>query len=160
MANPDTTPVRRFSGGKRQKKLTSARARELLQVLAESANVSHAAMTVGVGRRTVYDRIASDPEFAKGFEEAIEKSTDALVAEARRRALEGYEKPVFYKGAECGQIREFSDTLLIFRLKALAPNKYRDNIAVEANLNVNWQFTIGTGYQEDKIVEGASEVVE
>ena len=53
-----------------------------------------------------------------------------MEAEARRRGVEGTLKPVFYKGEECGQVREYSDTLLIFLLKAHDP-KYRDRQQVE-----------------------------
>ena len=42
---------------------------------------------------------------------------DALEAEARRRAVEGVRKPVFYQGVICGWVGEYSDTLLIFLLK-------------------------------------------
>jgi hypothetical protein len=31
-----------------------------------------------------------------------------------------------FKGAECGRVREYSDTLLIFLLKATKPEKYRE----------------------------------
>ena len=36
-------------------------------------------------------------------------------------------KPVFHKGEQCGVVREYSDTLMIFLLKARDPAKYREN---------------------------------
>lgn len=62
-----------------------------------------------------------------------------LEDEAHRRAFEGVDKPVFYQGDECGTIREYSDTLAIFLLKAHNPEKYRENskVELEANIRVN-----------------------
>jgi hypothetical protein len=68
---------------------------------------------------------------------------DTLEAEADRRAAEGTLRPVFYKGEQCGEIREYSDTLLIFRLKALRPEKYRErsNVAVSGGVTIQ-RYTI------------------
>ena len=50
---------------------------------------------------------------------------------ARRRAAEGTLKPVYQGGKLVGEIREFSDTLLIFLLKGKRPEVYRENVKVE-----------------------------
>src|SRR5262249_4954507 len=50
----------------------------------------------------------------------------AVVAEMRRRALVGWDEPVYQGGKLVGHIRKFSDTLLIFALKAERPEKYRE----------------------------------
>lgn len=97
-----------------------------LAALAATGHVNHSAEAAGVARRTLYDWRAADEEFARRWEEAVVQSVERLEREADRRAAEGTLKPVFHQGVECGQIREYSDTLLIFRLKALAPDKYRE----------------------------------
>jgi len=56
---------------------------------------------------------------------------ERIEEEADRRAVEGTLEPVFYQGFECGQVRRYSDTLLIFRLKALNPQKYRERASIE-----------------------------
>ncbi len=48
----------------------------------------------------------------------------ALETEAVRRALEGVEIPVFHQGRECGNTVKHSDTLLMFLLKTLRPDRY------------------------------------
>ena len=45
--------------------------------------------------------------------------------EADRRSIRGTLEPVFWKGAICGKIRTFSDSLLMFWLKSIFPEKYR-----------------------------------
>jgi hypothetical protein len=81
--------------------------------------------------RAQYYMWMQDPEFAAKFREAGEQATEALEQEARRRAAEGTQKPVFYKGKVCGTVREYSDVLLIFLLKSLRPEVYRENIRQE-----------------------------
>jgi len=102
-----------------------------LRVLAETANVSRASRAVDICRQSLYQWREQDAEFRKEWDEAAERGTDALEDEAMRRAMKGTRKPVFYKGSQCGYIREYSDTLTIFLLKARRPGKYKDRSAVE-----------------------------
>src|SRR4051794_11696208 len=94
-----------------------------LESLARTGNVSASADAASVHRSTVYEHAERHPDFAEEWETAVEIAVDALELEARRRAFEGTEEPVFYKGQQCGKIRKYSDTLLIFLLKAHRPQK-------------------------------------
>ena len=51
--------------------------------------------------------------------------------EAYRRAVKGVEKPVYRGGQLVGTIREYSDSLLMFLLRARRPELYRDHSRVE-----------------------------
>ena len=97
-----------------------------IEVLAATGNVSEAARAAGVGRRRPYKWKEADPGFADRWADAREEAADALEGEARRRAADGVEEPVFYRGEVCGTVRRYSDTLLIFLLKGLRPDKYRE----------------------------------
>lgn len=97
-----------------------------LKCLAEGYSVSKAAAAAGVTRRTVYNWREADEDFARDWDAAIEAGTDLLEDEAKRRAYEGTEKPVFYQGVQCGEVQEYSDTLMIVLLKARRPDKYRE----------------------------------
>jgi hypothetical protein len=46
--------------------------------------------------------------------------------EAVRRAVEGVDRPIYYRGAVCGYVTEYSDDLLIRMLKARRKDKYSD----------------------------------
>ncbi len=70
-------------------------------------------------------------DFAAQWREALEEGTDLLDAEARRRAVTGVDKPVYYKGKVVGSITKYSDRLLMFLLKAHRPQKFRDGVKVE-----------------------------
>jgi hypothetical protein len=107
---------------------TPKRDERFLRALTEGQTVSVAAKLAGYVRRTVYDWKRDDPEFTSRWQDAVDEAVDRLEAEADRRGVEGTLRPVFWKGVEVGHVREFSDTLLIFRLKALRPDKYRERV--------------------------------
>jgi hypothetical protein len=54
-----------------------------------------------------------------------EEAIGGLEDEAVRRAYEGWLKPVFYQGRQCGAVRRYSDKLLMFLLKGWRPERYR-----------------------------------
>ncbi len=102
-----------------------------LTVLAASCNVTKAAKAIGVSRELLYDWRDKDPEFAAAWERAVTLGVEALEDIAHVRAFDGLDKPVYQSGVEVGKIREYSDTMAIFLLKAHKPKKYRENQRIE-----------------------------
>lgn len=84
-----------------------------LEQLRLTCNVSHAARSAGIGRRTAYDWRDADPEFAAAWDEAEEEAIDALELAARERAIDG------------------SDRMMEILLKAHRPEKYVDKLKTE-----------------------------
>lgn len=97
-----------------------------LAKLRDCGNVRLAAEATKIGRQWVYKQRGEDQEFAAAWDEALDEACDLLEAEARRRGLDGTDKPVFHAGEVCGHIREYSDTLLIFLLKGYRPARFRE----------------------------------
>jgi len=114
----------------------SPKQRVFLDIFAQAGSVSLAAKKAEIGRRTHYDWL-EQPAYKAAFEDATEDAAEALEREARRRAMLGTVRPVYYKGKPCGELREYSDVLLIFLLKGLKPEKYRENVNVNGSLDVN-----------------------
>lgn len=102
-----------------------------LPYLAEYASVTRACKKVKVPRQNIYDWLKADPAFKVKFDEACEIATAALEDEATRRAHEGTVKPVFQGGKKVGEIREYSDILIMFLLKGRAPHKYKERFSGE-----------------------------
>ncbi len=102
-----------------------------LEAYAEIGTITHAAMRAQVDRTTIYRWRDSDPVFAAALDEADLMAAERLEQEARRRAVDGVEKPVWHKGQMVGSVREYSDTLLIFLLKGALPDKYRERVSSE-----------------------------
>ncbi len=115
--------------------------RAFLAAFRNTGNVRLACEAANVGRSSHYRWLNRDPAYREAFAVAKEEVADLLEAEAYRRAVEGVEKPVgWYKGKPGGYVREYSDTLLIFLLKGLRPEKYGDRVEVRgalANLDLN-----------------------
>jgi hypothetical protein len=101
-----------------------------LAAYARTGNIAAAARAAKCHRSQHYEWL-HDPAYAEAFLAAQEEAVEALELEARRRAEKGVVKPVYYQGEVCGTVREYSDTLLIFLLKAARPERYRDNARIE-----------------------------
>ena len=97
-----------------------------IEALRATGNVTRAAQYAGRSRNQAYHVRRHSEHFAAQWDEALEEGTDLLDAEARRRAVTGIDKPVFYKGEVVGSITKYSDSLLMFLLKAHRPQKFCD----------------------------------
>ena len=87
--------------------------------LEKTGVVAWAAKAAGVGRRTVYDHLQADPEFGERWQNALDTAADTLEGELIRRAVEGEQVPVYYKGKVVGHTTRKSDALLVFAIKNL-----------------------------------------
>lgn len=132
--------------GKARTDRTLLRAREVFVTsLAGGASITRSCEAAGVARSTAYEWRAADEAFAALWDEALDAGNDLLEDEARRRAVQGVEKPVVAMGKVARNddgsvlmIREYSDTLLALMLKAKKPKEYRERIDVNANANVSF----------------------
>jgi hypothetical protein len=82
-----------------------------LAALENTGSVTTAAEAAGIKRWNAYDAKRGDQEFAAAWEQALDVSADTLEDEARKRAFDG------------------SDVLLMFLLKGLRPQKWRESRA-------------------------------
>lgn len=87
-----------------------------LEAFRQTGNVRLSAQGAGVDRTTVYRAAKADAEFAAAWREAEQDAIDTLEAVARQRAL------------------QTSDTLLIFLLKSLRPDRYRERIEMRVDM--------------------------
>lgn len=95
-----------------------------LGFLADGDGSTLAAQKAGKPFQTFYDWKRDDADFSAKWEHAYSLGTDRMEQEARRRAVEGVDTPVFYKGDLCGVKREYSDNLLTFVMAARDPQRY------------------------------------
>jgi hypothetical protein len=110
--------------------------RAYLLTLSWCGNVTLAAKAAGVDRSMIYkwrNGVAGRPNdhgdeaFRAAEKIAKEMAADRLEEEAWRRAVDGVDEPVgFYRGEPGAWVKRYSDTLLIFLLKGLRPEKYRE----------------------------------
>lgn len=117
---------------KRKNTKTPARTAVFLDALAGGLSVSSAAKAAGVPLRTMYGWREGDPAFAAEWAAAYTIGADNLEAEAQRRAVKGVEEPVFHSGKVVGSVMRYSDTLLIFMMKARDPERFCDRARTAA----------------------------
>lgn len=141
-----------------QDKIVRNRKRNFLKALKLSGNVTIACKIAGWTPPAAKHHFDKDPIFRQEWEEAIEEATDLLEKEARRRAVDGFEKLTVYQGkvvyhrypedwpdeSKAGQymtdpltgdpipvvMREYSDRMLELLLKGNRPDKFRENVEV------------------------------
>jgi hypothetical protein len=125
-----TKPAKAASG----RKLPSAAVRRacFLEVLRRTANVSRAAREAGLATSTLYAQRARSATFAADWDAAVAEALDALEEELVHRVRHGVEKPVFYAGQQVGSMRQYSDALAMFILKARRPEVYGRVVAERA----------------------------
>ena len=124
---PGTRPV----AERTRKKKQSA----FLEAFRETGTLGGAAEKTHVGRGSHYRWLQQDPEYAAEFKDANEESADELEQEARRRALDGVDEPVFYRGERVGSIRRYSDQMLMLLLMAKRPEQFRERVDVTSKVD-------------------------
>lgn len=72
-----------------------------------------------------------DPNYRQSMAQAEEDSIEVAEMELRRRALTGWNEPVYYKGKLVGEKRVYSDYCLGMLLRGAKPRKYRERASVE-----------------------------
>lgn len=128
-----------------------------LDAFEKCGNLTAAAKISNVHRSNHFRWVESDPEYKTAFETAKEVAIERLEHELRIRATKGVPEPVIYQGRVSFEpvldpdgrpivdvvgdetvprmkplvIHRKSDVLLMFMLKSLCPEKYRDNAKVE-----------------------------
>ena len=103
-------------------RLTAGRRRTFLDTLAAGLTVTQAADAAGVHRATPYRWREEDRTFAADWTQAERAGTDTLIGEARRRAVDGVDKGIYYSGKRVDSTRAYSDTLLMFLLRQRDPS--------------------------------------
>jgi hypothetical protein len=96
----------------------------LITLAVQGGNASKAAEVIGIDRSSVWIWKTRDPQFAEAYEQAKLLANDVIEDEILRRGFEGIERPVFWQGQKVDTVKEYSDTLLIFKAKGEMPQKY------------------------------------
>jgi hypothetical protein len=150
------TPAKKAAG---KRALPNAKQAAFLRAYSRSGNITIAAQAAKIDRSQHYTWMQHDAGYPAKFEAAQTEAVELLEYEARYRAEHGVEEPIVYQGKftflpkfdkttgeilrnEKGNpiyeerplcIRKKSDVLLMFTLKALKPDVYRENTKLEVS---------------------------
>ncbi len=118
-----------------QRKIANKRKKIFLKTLAKTGMVTPSAKAAGYADSQMVNRYRrEDPEFAAAWEEAEAAGIDRWEEEATRRAFEGVEKGVYFRGERVDTEKQYSDGLAQFMLKAKRPEIYGERKQVDVNV--------------------------
>ncbi len=118
----------------RATKFTDAVKNRFLELVAEHGPcIAKHARAVDVSPETVRVHRRDDSDFAEAFEVATGVYRGRLEEEILRRGVDGWDEPIFYKGAQVGVIRRFDSGLLLAHARRHIP-EYRDKLDVNAHV--------------------------
>lgn len=126
-----------------------------LAAYSECGTTKRAAEITGLQRWAHYQWLKTDPEYKKAFAEAKRMACQSLEAEAIRRAVDGWDEPVFYEGVQTAVKRKYSDTLLIFMLKGANPKKYAEFTTHSGNIGLEHSGKIVASHGLESLLENA-----
>ena len=95
--------------------------------------ITSAAAAVGIPQRLVKQWRRDDSAFATALEDADEVYHDVVRREVRRRAIDGWDEPVYQRGVEVGTVRRYSDGLLVKLAQSLLPEFKEQDASVTVN---------------------------
>jgi hypothetical protein len=159
-----TPPAQSRSTLRRKRKFSQALFDRVCSNILDGSNTHPAIEKEGISKRQFYRHVSHDPILAEKFKVAQNqrdkvrnaKRIEEAEKELHRRAVEGWEEPVFdIKGNHCGNKRKYSDACLIFMLKSLKPEVFADkphtlvqnNLAIatksESEILASWRERLG-----------------
>lgn len=104
---PPEKPLRVRSDG-----WTVARQAAFCEALAKSGSVTDACAVTGMSTTSAYKARERVPGFRNRWDDAVAASRPSIESEVRRRAVEGWDEPIFQGGKQVGVKRRYSDNLL------------------------------------------------
>lgn len=107
------------------------RHKAFLAAFIKSGSITKAAKDTGVDRCVHYAWLEEVKGYREAFEAAKDQAAQTLEDEATRRAVEGVTQVEYYQGKPVGAKRVYSDALMMFLLRGLRPEKYRERGSVE-----------------------------
>lgn len=135
---------------------------EFFAAYMEDQSIERAAKKANIGVSLINRWRAFDEAFAESFKEIIAQMILAAEEELFRRAVKGVDRPVFQGGVQVGTVKDYSDQLLMFFLKANRPKKYREKLHVQGkatNTNNNVLILPSNGRElENEVTQDAETV--
>jgi hypothetical protein len=104
--------------------LANYKQRAFLMAYVRTIGIRSAMRLSGVARHDHYFWLKTDARYRATFEEAQRMIADLIEDEVLRRAAQGHDTPVVYRGDITGWYKSYSDRLALSVLKALKPKRY------------------------------------
>lgn len=86
-----------------------------------TGQLQRSAQEAGISPRTVRQHLKDDPDFKDAYDEAYEDFKEGIETEILRRAIMGWEEPVYQQGILAGMVRKYDSRLLELLAKRHIP---------------------------------------
>lgn len=126
---------------------TPARDAKFFASLQSGAPITVACREAGYQRSATYRWRKDDTDFVTRWNEAQDIAADLLEEEADRRARDGYDEVTTRDGVETIRNKR-SDMLLLARLKAMRPERYREGGAAQGSKTVTIEIVVRNHLKE------------
>ncbi|MBF0419625.1 MAG: terminase [Magnetococcales bacterium] len=135
----------------KRKPTTNCIKRKFIEFVSQGWTIDKASKLLKTSRQNFYRWAEGDPAFAAAWAEAKEQGIAVLEDEVHRRAVEGVKEAVFHNGTVVGEKVCYSDTLLMFALKAARPEVYgHSKVEVQHSGSVDFTAMLKSAYQAAK----------
>lgn len=130
--------TKKYITKRRYKPLTPQLKNRIIKAVEETGDWKAAISRFNVTKTAFHAALKRDLRLAERIEIAENLYLDSLETEARRRAVNGVEKGVYFQGERVGTEKEYSDRLLDKLLTAADKEKYSQqrNVKQETTVNV------------------------
>jgi hypothetical protein len=115
---------------------SNTKKRAFLAAFATAGGIRRASKLSKVDWRSHYHWLEADEDYKAAFEKARQLAGDFAEEEVYRRAFLGFDHPVTHQGEITTTYKDYSDTLAIFFLKGLKPERYRDNLNLSGSVGL------------------------
>lgn len=92
-----------------------------LSILRLCGQLQRSAQEAGIAPVTVRTHMKDDPDFKDAYDEAYNDFKEAIESEIMRRAIMGWEEPVYQQGVLAGTVRKYDSRLLELLAKRHIP---------------------------------------
>ena len=107
--------------------------------------IATAARKAKLSRTQHFEWMKGDPAYVEKVHIAIDTAIEEMEHACDLRGVHGVDEQLYYQGDEItvrgkpAKKKKYSDNLLMFRLKALRPDKYADRQINETKVSIDWQ---------------------
>lgn len=117
-------------------KIRHTKKRAVLKRYERCGNVVESVKAAGVSRQLHYKWLESDAVYSQAFVDSQAVYLARLESEADRRAMGWTETVYDRQGQAVGERFKYSDLMMTFRLKGLAPDRYAERRQVDQRVSV------------------------
>lgn len=115
-------------------RMTGDQKAEFVRLMHRSGVAEYVLAHLGLTRTDLKAAQEADLSFAQACDDSLQIRRATIEEEVTRRAIDGWDEPVYHRGELAGHIRRFSDPMLALLARRHIP-AYRESVRVEQQVS-------------------------